>query len=575
MVNLTINDIPVQVEKGTTVLAAAESINIKIPRLCYYEFPGMEKINRIASCRVCVVEIEGRRNLAPACATEVTEGMVVKTNSPRAIKARRTMVELLLSDHPQSCLNCEKNNQCDLQQLAADLHIHQIKYEGEKSRSGYDNSSFSLKRDMSKCVMCRRCEVTCNDVQTCNVLSGVGRGFGVVVSTAFHLPQAQTACTFCGQCVSVCPTGALTGVSYVDEVWAAINNPNKTVIVQTAPAVRVGISEEFGMPTGQPVTGKMVAGLKMLGFDKVFDTDFSADLTIWEEATELIERLKAGKNLPILTSCCPGWINFIEHNFPELLNIPSSCKSPQQMFGAIAKSYYAKKIGVDPKDLIVVSVMPCLAKKYEAHRSEFIKDNVPDIDYVLTTRELASMFREAGVDLRHVSDAQYDDPLGESTGAAVIFGVTGGVLEAALRTAYEWVTNKELKDVVFNDVRGLDGIKEATVDLAGTKLNVAVASGLGNARKLLNKVKSGEANYHAIEIMACPGGCINGGGQPYKHGDTEALTRRMEGLYEEDRNLPKRKSHENESIKKLYAEFLEKPGSHIAHDLLHTHYFEK
>jgi len=575
MVNLTINDIPVQVEKGTTVLAAAESINIKIPRLCYYEFPGMEKINRIASCRVCVVEIEGRRNLAPACATEVTEGMVVKTNSPRAIKARRTMVELLLSDHPQSCLNCEKNNQCDLQQLAADLHIHQIKYEGEKSRSGYDNSSFSLKRDMSKCVMCRRCEVTCNDVQTCNVLSGVGRGFGVVVSTAFHLPQAQTACTFCGQCVSVCPTGALTGVSYVDEVWAAINNPNKTVIVQTAPAVRVGISEEFGMPTGQPVTGKMVAGLKMLGFDKVFDTDFSADLTIWEEATELIERLKAGKNLPILTSCCPGWINFIEHNFPELLNIPSSCKSPQQMFGAIAKSYYAKKIGVDPKDLIVVSVMPCLAKKYEAHRSEFIKDNVPDIDYVLTTRELASMFREAGVDLRHVSDAQYDDPLGESTGAAVIFGVTGGVLEAALRTAYEWVTNKELKDVVFSDVRGLDGIKEATVDLDGTKLNVAVASGLGNARKLLNKVKSGEANYHAIEIMACPGGCINGGGQPYKHGDTEALTRRMEGLYEEDRNLPKRKSHDNESIKKLYAEFLEKPGSHIAHDLLHTHYFEK
>ncbi|MBR6061849.1 MAG: [Spirochaetales bacterium] len=575
MVNLTINDIPVQVEAGTTVLAAAESVNIKIPRLCYYEFPGMEKINRIASCRVCVVEIEGRRNLAPACATEVTEGMVVKTNSPRAIKARRTMVELLLSDHPQSCLNCEKNNQCDLQKLASDLHIHQIKYEGEKSRSGYDNSSFSLKRDMSKCIMCRRCEVTCNDVQTCNVLSGVGRGFGVVVSTAFHLPQAQTACTFCGQCVSVCPTGALTGVSYVDEVWAAINNPNKTVIVQTAPAVRVGISEEFGMPTGTPVTGKMVAGLKMLGFDKVFDTDFSADLTIWEEATELIERLQSGKNLPILTSCCPGWINFIEHNFPELLNIPSSCKSPQQMFGAVAKSYYAKKIGVDPKDLIVVSVMPCLAKKYEAHRSEFIKDNVPDIDYVLTTRELASMFREAGVDLTQLSDAQYDDPLGESTGAAVIFGVTGGVLEAALRTAYEWVTKKELKDVVFSDVRGLEGIKEATVDLDGTKLNVAVASGLGNARKLLNKVKSGEANYHAIEIMACPGGCINGGGQPYKHGDTEALTKRMEGIYAEDANLPRRKSHENESIKKLYAEFLEKPGSHIAHELLHTHYFKK
>ena len=575
MVKLTINNLNVIVKEGTTVLEAAESVNIKIPRLCYYEFPGMPKVNRIASCRVCVVEIEGRRNLAPACATVVTEGMVVKTNTPKAIKARRTMVELLLSDHPNSCLYCAKNNNCDLQKIAADLNIRQVRFEGETSAYKVDVSSFSLKKDLEKCIMCRRCEVTCNEVQTCRVLSAVGRGFEVVVSTAFNHPQNQTACTYCGQCVSVCPTAALTGISYIDEVWNAINNPDKKVIVQTAPAVRVGLSEEFDMPDGEPITGKLVAGLRMLGFDAIFDTDFAADLTIMEEAKELIDRIKKNDNLPILTSCCPGWINFIEHNFPDLLHIPSSCKSPQQMFGAIAKTYYAKKIGIDPKDLIVVSVMPCLAKKYECKRDEFGRNGVPDVDYVITTRELSYMLREAGIDIRNLKDEAYDNPLGESSGAGVIFGVSGGVLEAALRTAYEQITKKELKEVNFTDIRGLNGIKEATIDIEGLKLNVAVTSGLGNARKVLEKIQSGEAKYHAIEIMACPGGCINGGGQPFKHGDMTLIEDRMRGIYEEDRNSKYRKSHENPEIQKLYQEFLGEPGSHKAHELLHTEYFKK
>ena len=575
MVKLTINNIAVSVAEGTTILAAAESVNINIPRLCYYEFPGMTKVNKIASCRVCVVEIEGRRNLAPACATIVTEGMSVKTNTPRAIKARRTMVELLLSDHPNSCLTCPKNNNCDLQKIAADLNIRQVRFEGEQSRFREDVSSFSLKKDLEKCIMCRRCEVTCNEVQTCRVLSAVGRGFEVVVSTAFHLPQRETACTFCGQCVSVCPTAALTGISYIDEVWDAINNPNKKVIVQTAPAVRVGLSEEFDLPDGEPITGKLVAGLRMLGFDSVFDTNFAADLTIMEEAKELIDRVTKNENLPILTSCCPGWINFIEYNFPDLLHIPSSCKSPQQMFGAIAKTHYAKKIGIDPKDLIVVSVMPCLAKKYECKRDEFSKDGVPDVDYVITTRELAYMLREAGINIAHLKDEEYDSPLGESTGAAVIFGASGGVLEAALRTAYEWVTKKELKDVNFTEIRGLNGIKEATIDIDGLKLNVAVTSGLGNARVILEKIQSGEGKYHAIEIMACPGGCINGGGQPFKRGDMTLIEDRMRGIYLEDRNCKHRKSHDNPEIQKLYQEFLGEPGSHKAHELLHTKYFNK
>ncbi len=575
MINLTINNKKISVPKGTTVLDAAKEVNIDIPTLCHYEFPGMEKINRVASCRVCVVEIEGRRNLAPACATLAAEGMVVKTNTPRAIKARRTNVELLLSNHPNDCLICPKNNDCQLQKIAADLNVRKIQYKGAVSTYEKDTSSFSLIRDQSKCIMCRRCEVVCNEIQTCNILSAVGRGFDVVVSTAYHLPQNKTACTFCGLCVTACPTGALTEMSYIGEVWGAINHPTKKVAVQTAPAVRVALAEEFGLPAGEPVTGKLVTALKMLGFDAVFDTDFAADLTIMEEAHEIIERIKKNENLPILTSCCPGWVNFLEYQFPDLLNIPSTCKSPQQMFGAIAKTFYVEKIGIKPEDLTMVSIMPCLAKKYEARRDEFTRNNVPDVDYVITTRELIHMIKEAGIDFASLEDSEFDSPLGESTGAGVIFGASGGVLEAALRTVSFLLTGKNLDKIDFKEVRGLEGIKEAVVEIAGIKLDVVVTSGLGNARKILEKIQSGEKKYHAIEIMACPGGCVNGGGQPYKHGHMELVKQRMEGLYKEDGNKKIRRSHENPSIQKLYKDYLGEPGSHKAHELLHTHYTQK
>ena len=433
-------------------------------------------------------------------------------------------------------------------------------------------------RDLSKCIMCRRCETVCNKVQTVGTLTGYGRGFSAKVGTASMIPLADTSCTFCGQCVNACPVGAITGISYVKKVWNAINDKTKTVIVQAAPAVRVAVGQEFGFEPGTPVTGKLVAGLRALGFDKVFDTNFGADLTIMEEGHELVERIKANKNLPILTSCCPGWINFIETNFPDLLHIPSSCKSPQQMFGAIAKSYYAEKIGVAPKDLVVVSVMPCQAKKYEAARPEFSHDGVRDVDYVLTTRELCRMFREAGVNLANMNDEQFDSPLGQSTGAADIFGVTGGVLEAALRSVRSVLTNEDLTGdaINFRAVRGLDGIKEAKVEIApGLTVNAAVCSGLGNARKILEMVRKEPNRFQAIEIMACPGGCINGGGQPFTHGDSTLLEKRMRGLYLEDASKPLRMSHNNPDIKKLYEEFLGEPGSEKAHHLLHTKYHSK
>ena len=461
-VNLTINGKAVSVPAGSTILDAARRLNINIPTLCHCDKLGCNVSNTPASCRVCVVEVERRRNLAPACATPVMEGMVVHTNSQRALNARRTVLELLLSDHPQQCLTCPKNQDCELRMLAAEFRIEEIPFSGAKNRFEIDRSSAAIQRDLSKCIMCRRCETVCNKVQTVGTLTGYGRGFSAKVGTASMIPLADTSCTFCGQCVNVCPVGAITGISYVKQVWAAINDPTKTVVVQTAPAVRVAVGQEFGFEPGMPVTGKLVAGLRALGFDKVFDTDFSADLTIMEEGHELVERVTSGKNLPILTSCCPGWINFIEHNYPDLLHIPSSCKSPQQMFGAVAKSYYAEKIGVKPADLIVVSVMPCQAKKYEAARPEFAHDGVRDVDYVVTTRELCRMFREAGVNLANLDDDQYDSPLGESTGAGVIFGVTGGVLEAACRSVYYMLNGKDLEGdaINFRSVRGLDGIKE-------------------------------------------------------------------------------------------------------------------
>ena len=580
-VNITINGIPLTVPEGTTILEAARMLNINIPTLCYYEKLGCGVANRPASCRVCVVEVERRRNLAPACATPITafdEGMAIHTNTQRALKARRTVLELIMSDHPQTCLTCAKNQDCELQALAAEFGVSEIQYQGATNRIPKDVSSNAIMRDLSKCIMCRRCETVCNKVQTVGALTGYGRGFSAKVATAGMMPLADTSCTFCGQCVNVCPVGAITGISYVKQVWAALNDPSKTVVVQTAPAVRVAVGQEFGFEPGTPVTKRLVAGLRALGFDKVFDTNFGADLTIMEEANELVGRIKSGKDLPILTSCCPGWINFLEYQFPDLLHIPSSCKSPQQMFGAIAKSYYAQKIGVDPKDLVVVSVMPCQAKKYEAARPEFAPEGVRDVDYVVTTRELCRMFREAGVNLANMDGEEYDSPLGQSTGAADIFGVTGGVLEAALRTAYWMLNGKNLpkEAIVFESVRGLDGIKEATVEvMPGVKLNVAACSGLGNARKVLNMVRKDPNRFQAIEIMACPGGCINGGGQPYLHGRTDLLEKRMQGLYREDARKILRMSHENTDIQTLYKEYLGEPGSEKAHHLLHTVYHEK
>lgn len=570
LITLTINNKQVQVEEGSTILQAAKLLGIKIPTLCYLKLhDGSE--NKPGSCRVCVVEIDGRRNLAPACTTTVTEGMVVKTNSIRAMKARRNVVDLILSNHPQDCLLCEKNTDCELQALAADMGIRKIKYKGEMSTHLKDTSSHSIVRDLDKCILCRRCETVCNEIQTVGVLSAKNRGFNTTIAPAFGDNIADTDCTFCGQCVSVCPTGALSEVNDTNKVWKALNDDEKFVIVQTAPAVRASLGEEFGINSGKAVTGKMVAALRNLGFDRVFDTDFAADLTIMEEAAEFMDRITNGGKLPMLTSCCPGWINFVEHEFSDLLDSPSTCKSPQQMFGAIAKTYFAEKMDMDPKNIVLISVMPCIAKKSEAARPEMNND----VDISITTRELAKMIKESGIDFGGLKDENFDSPLGESTGAGVIFGVTGGVMEAALRTAYEWITGEKLEKLDFETVRGLNGIKEAVIKIKDMEVKAAVVSGLGNARKILNKIREGKADYQIIEIMACPGGCIDGGGQPYIHGNYEILKSRMNILYEEDRNKVLRKSHENPEIIKLYEEFLGKPSSEKAHKLLHTKYMKK
>lgn len=575
-VTLTINDRKVTVEDTSTVLDAAKKLNIKIPTLCHLNLHELNINHTNASCRICMVEEEGRRTLAPACATPVREGMVIKTHSKKVLKSRRKVLELLVSDHPFDCLNCYKSTDCDLQTLVNEFGINKNTYEG-MSMSEYpvDEESKAIRRDLTKCIMCRRCETVCNQVQTVGVLTGYKRGFDAVVAPAEMKGIADTICTYCGQCIAVCPTAALTGISYIKDVWNAIFDDSKTVVVQTAPAIRVAIGEDFGMEPGEIVTGKLVAGLRRMGFDAVFDTNFGADLTIMEESAELIERITKNENLPILTSCCPGWINFLEYQFPDLLNIPSSCKSPQQMFGAIAKSYYAEKIGKKPEDIVVVSIMPCIAKKYEAARPEFAPNDVPDVDFALTTRELAKMFKEAGLDMNDLPEEEFDNPLGESTGAADIFAVSGGVLEAALRTAYEKITGKTLDKVDFQAVRGIEGIKEATVDIDGKKLNFAVTSGLGNARIVLEKIRNGESNYHGIEIMACPGGCINGGGQPFIHGDSSIIEKRMKAIYKEDEGKKLRKSHENPSIQKLYKEYLGEPLGHKSHVLLHTEYYKK
>ena len=580
MINLTIDRKPLVVKKGTTILEAASSIGIDIPTLCHMKLHDMNIENKPGGCRVCVVEVKGRRNLAPACCTEVAEGMEIFSHSIRAINARRTVVELILSDHPADCLVCAKSGNCELQDLAHHLGIREIHYKGSQSHYREDTSP-AIIRDMDKCILCRRCEMMCNEVQTVGVLSTINRGFHAVVSPAFEMNLDHSTCTYCGQCVAVCPTGALTEVNETGSVIRALSDPSKTVIVQTAPAVRAALGEEFGMEPGTLVTGKMAAALRRLGFDHVFDTDFAADLTIMEEGTELLDRLNkylAGdKNvkLPILTSCCPAWVKFFEHQFPELKDIPSSARSPQQMFGAIAKTYFADKLQIKREDLVVVSIMPCVAKKYESSRDEFAVNGNPDVDYALTTRELAQLINLANIDFKSLPNEEFDQPLGESTGAAVIFGTTGGVIEAAVRTAYEVQTGKTLNRLDFEELRGMEGLRKATIDFDGTPINIGIAHGLGNARKLLEEIKAGESEFHAIEIMSCPGGCIGGGGQPYHHGDVDVLKKRQQAIYAEDKHKVLRKSHENPYILKLYEEFLGKPMSEKAHHLLHTKYFDR
>jgi NADP-reducing hydrogenase subunit HndD len=580
-VKLTIDDKQVEVPKGTTIYKAAKEVGIDIPVLCYMNLEDIGVENKPGGCRVCVVEVEGRHNLAPSCATEVKEGMVVKTHTMRVINARRTVVEFILSDHPKDCLTCKKSGNCELQDLAIKLGIREIPGQEYAEMSTYKTDySPSIVRELDKCIMCRRCEVMCNEFQTVGALNAFNRGFEAAVAPAFEMDLQYSSCTYCGQCVAVCPTAALTEVDHSRDLIDAISDPSKTVIAQTAPAVRAALGEEFGNEPGTLVTGKMVTALKRLGFDYVFDTDFAADLTIMEEGAELLDRLTKYLNgdkevkMPMLTSCCPAWVSFIEHHFPDQKDVPSSARSPQQMFGAVAKTYFADKIEKNRDDVVVVSIMPCLAKKYESQRDEFKVDDNPDVDFSVTTRELAHLIKEANFDLNDLPDEDFDRPMGESTGAGVIFGTTGGVIEAATRTAYELYTGKEADKVVFEELRGFEGIRKATVNFEGQDINIGIAHGLGNARKLMEEIQAGESDFHAIEIMACPGGCIGGGGQPLHHNDTQILKARQKAIYEEDKNKPLRKSHENPEIKTLYKEFLGEPMGEKAHKLLHTKYFD-
>lgn len=573
MVKLTIDGIQLEVPKGTTVLEAARKIGIEIPTLCF-----LKGVNHPASCRVCVVEVGPRLNAS--CTLAAENGMNIKTNTQKVREARKTVVELLLSNHKRECTSCTRNENCELQKLAKELNIRDIPYEGERTHSEIDASSASIVRDPEKCILCGRCISTCSNVQTVNAIGWAKRGFNTRVTPAYERPLGGTTCVNCGQCIMACPVGALHEKDSTKVVWKALNDADKYVVVQTAPAVRVGLGEEFGLGMGSRVTGRMVAALRKLGFDKVFDTDFAADLTIMEEGTELLKRLGDGEKLPLMTSCCPGWVKFVEHNYPDMLDNLSTCKSPHEMEGAVIKTYFAQKMGIDPSKIFVVSIMPCVAKKFENQREELSDKGFQDVDAVLTTRELAQMIKEAGIDFNNLEADKFDNPLGESTGAAVIFGATGGVAEAALRTVFELLAGKELDTIDYTVVRGVEGVKEAGIELPdGRTIAAAVVNGLGNARKVMDLIKSGEKKYDFIEVMACPGGCVNGGGQPIVNSkEREKIDVRVErakAIYDEDRSLPIRKSHKNPYIKQIYNEFLGEPNSHLSHELLHTHYMER
>jgi NADP-reducing hydrogenase subunit HndD len=571
MVNIKINNRPYTVPKGSTILEAARYAGIEIPTLCY-----LKDINQIGACRICMVEVKGARSLVASCVFPVNEGMEIFTNTEKVRHSRKMTLELILSNHDRKCLSCVRSGTCELQKLCKEFGVDiEDRFDGEMVRYNFDDSAAHMVRDNNKCILCRRCIAAC-DQQGISVIGANARGFDTHVSSAFDMDLADVSCISCGQCIVNCPTGAIVEKDDTDKVLAAINDPEKFVIVQTAPSIRATLGEAFGMHIGTNVEGKMVAALRRLGFDKVFDTDFAADLTIMEEANELIERVQNGGTLPMITSCSPGWIKYCEHYYPEQIPHLSSCKSPQQMFGAIMKTYYAEKLGMDPKDMVVVGIMPCTAKKFETKRDDQNASGYPDVDIALTTRELARMIESAGIFFKHLPDEDFDTPFGESTGASTIFGATGGVMEAALRTAVEKLTGETLEDVDFTAVRGMDGVKEAEYDVAGKKIKVAVASGTKNAKVLMDQIKNGTSEYLFIEIMGCPGGCINGGGQPIQHAVVrnfvDLKARRAEALYTADRNSEVRKSHENEAIKTLYTEFLGKPGSHKAHDILHTSY---
>lgn len=570
MVNLTINGKQIQAPQGATILEAARAAGVYIPTLCYHP-----ELRPEGACRLCMVEASGARTLVASCVYPVSEGMVVKTNTDKVREARKTVVELLLANHPKDCLCCQKSGDCELQKIAADLGLRRIRFEGGETKAHtIDCSNPSLVRDQEKCILCGRCIRICRDVQGMSVYSFAGRGFNTIVSTAFEHDLKDAVCTYCGQCASVCPTGAIVEKDDTEQVWKAINDPDKVVIVQTAPSVRVALGEELGIPAGSIVTGKMVAALRSLGFDKVFDTNFSADLTIMEEGHEFIDRLQNGGVLPMITSCSPGWVNMIELKYPELLPHLSTAKSPQQMFGAVAKTYYAEKAGIDPAKIVSVSVMPCTAKKAEAQREEMCDSGYRDVDIVITTRELGRMIREAGIDFVSLPEESFDSPLGTGTGAAVIFGNTGGVMEAALRTVADVVSGEDLPKIEYDEVRGMEETREAVLTVAGKEIRIAVVNTLASARKMLERIKAGTADYQFIEVMACPGGCIGGGGQPVPV-NREIRQMRREALFDCDRMSELRKSHENPEIKALYDNWLGKPLGEKAHHLLHTHYSAK